>query len=416
MTRKILIGIAIFFIIIIVGLFVAAYIIGRDTGQTPVETLIDFLPFGTFGDRTGFEESPFTETIGGEGFLEEVFEVDQSGRPIVPKLYQLTTTPISGATFLTDSEDVEKIRYIEQVSGNVYEITLEELKRRRLSNTTIPGIHEVLWGRDSLFIARYLNDEGVIKSFSAEIPSSQGGSLVKIAGEFLGDDIESIIISPDGSNIFYLSEFGANIIGTGAHFDGGSKRQLFSHPLKEWSLQWVENGTISLTTKPSSSALGYSFLLNKNTGSINRVYGDLAGLTTLYSPNGAKVLLSYIEGGALRTRVYTLKEGALSSFPLSTFASKCIWSKKFTDMIYCAAPDQLPDGEYPDDWYKGLVSFTDNLWKINLDSGSVSLLVSPREFAREEIDVVDLFLDDEEKYLFFTNKKDSTLWRLKLSD
>jgi len=410
MTRKILIGIAILFIIIIVGLFVAAYVVGRGTGQTPVETLIDFLPFG----RAGFEDSPFTETTGGEGVLEEVFEVDQSGRPIVPKLYQLTTTPISGATFLTDSEDVEKIRYIEQISGNVYEITLEELKRRRLSNTTIPGIHEVLWGEDNLFIARYLNDEDVIKSFSAEIPSSQEGSLVKIAGEFLGDDIESIVVSPNGSDIFYLSEFGANIIGTEAHFDGDSKRQLFSHPLKEWSLQWIENGIISLTTKPSNSALGYSFLLNKNTGSINQVYGDLAGLTTLYSPDGAKVLLSYVERATLQTRVYTLKEGVLSPFPLSTFASKCIWSKKFTNMIYCAAPDHIPDGEYPDDWYKGLVSFTDNLWRVNLDSGSVSLLVSPREFAKEEIDAVDLFLDDEEKYLFFTNKKDSTLWRFEI--
>jgi hypothetical protein len=75
----------------------------------------------------------------------------------------------------------------------------------------------------------------------------------------------------------------------------------------------------------------------------------------------------------------------------------------------------LENGLYPDDWYRGEVSFSDQIWKINLNDGSTNMLIDPILIPDgEDIDATNLALDANEDYLFFINKKDSFLWELGL--
>ncbi|MFZ1019925.1 MAG: hypothetical protein WAN61_02985, partial [Minisyncoccia bacterium] len=72
-------------------------------------------------------------------------------------------------------------------------------------------------------------------------------------------------------------------------------------------------------------------------------------------------------------------------------------------------------GQYPDSWYQGTVSFSDQFWKIDLTTGNTTMLVDPITITgNQEIDGIKLALDDGENYLFFVNKKDSYLWELSL--
>ncbi|MEI6494976.1 MAG: hypothetical protein WCO03_02855, partial [bacterium] len=85
--------------------------------------------------------------------------------------------------------------------------------------------------------------------------------------------------------------------------------------------------------------------------------------------------------------------------------------------LYCAVPTIVPAGEYPDDWYRGEVKFNDSLWQINVADGKTTLLNSPSaSLINEEMDATGLFLNPIETRLFFTNKRDRSLWMLDLEN
>ena len=66
--------------------------------------------------------------------------------------------------------------------------------------------------------------------------------------------------------------------------------------------------------------------------------------------------------------------------------------------------------EFPDNWYKGLISFSDKLYKIDLEKSLAAQLVSPEQETGRELDVIDMNISQEGKVLYFINKNDNTLW------
>jgi len=94
---------------------------------------------------------------------------------------------------------------------------------------------------------------------------------------------------------------------------------------------------------------------------------------------------------------------------------KCVWLSNLKNVI-CGIPIDAPTAEYPDEWYQGIVSFSDNIYKMNLNNKTKDLLVSPKDFSGKSIDVIKPALGPNEKYLFFINKKDLSLWSLDLNE
>ena len=78
-------------------------------------------------------------------------------------------------------------------------------------------------------------------------------------------------------------------------------------------------------------------------------------------------------------------------------------------MIYCGVPNLIPHLDYPDEWYQGIVSFNDSIWKVNISTGEISLLLE-----ETNTDIIKPFLSPNEDYFIFINKKDNTLWSFKL--
>ena len=98
---------------------------------------------------------------------------------------------------------------------------------------------------------------------------------------------------------------------------------------------------------------------------------------------------------------------------VKTLSEKCTWVKSVL-VFYCAVPKSFVARAYPDDWYQGLVSFDDVFWKIDVASGTTSVLFDPKELAGVDIDGVELSVSPNEDMLFFINKKDRTLWSYSL--
>ncbi|TSC77976.1 MAG: Uncharacterized protein G01um101424_110 [Parcubacteria group bacterium Gr01-1014_24] len=318
------------------------------------------------------------------------------------------------------TEFVPALRYAERATGNIYQTFTDKIEERKFSGTTIPKVYEAYFGnRAESVIMRYLKaDDKTIETFVGTLPKEYlGGDTTKnneIKGSFLPNNIKDISLSPDASKIFYLFSSGVNlgnnIVGTTASLLDNKKVQVFDSPFTEWLSFWPTSKMITLSTKPSSNVPGYMYMLDLDKKNLTKILGDINGLTTLTSPNGKLVLYG---DNSLSLYIYHTDNRNSDLLGVKTLPEKCVWGK-VSDVIYCAVPKLIDLGAYPDTWYQGEVSFSDQFWKIDIKSGNATLIMDPVTVTAEEIDGIKLDLDESENYLFFVNKKDSFLWKLDL--
>jgi hypothetical protein len=302
-------------------------------------------------------------------------------------------------------ETVPSIRYVERVTGHIYEMYLDTKAVNQISNSTIPSIYEAIFdGKAQTVIYRYLGtDNQTISSFMATMGETKG--------EFLPDNITDISLSPDKSKFFYLTENQNGITGTTRAFAETKKYQVFSSPFTEWLSQWVGSQKVFLTTKASWSVNGDLFSLNTANGSLTKVFGGIAGLTTLANKDGTVVLYSASLSDGPKLELFNISKHISSDLNMYGLPEKCVWSNDNIN-IYCGVPKNVAGNEYPDSWYQGLISFDDYFVKINTATFQVETVSDGTN--AEPIDATHLFLDKGENNLFFINKIDSTLWSLDL--
>jgi hypothetical protein len=148
--------------------------------------------------------------------------------------------------------------------------------------------------------------------------------------------------------------------------------------------------------------------LNPRQQVFKKVLGPFNGLTTLSSPDGSKVLVTLVENQQLITRIITVAQGTVQNLPFTTYPEKCVWANN--DQLYCGVPLSIPVAQHPDDWYKGLFGFADNLWGFTPSSGrSLQISAFP-----ESIDVMRMQYDRTHEYLFFMNKNTYELWSYRI--
>ncbi|MBL7045948.1 MAG: hypothetical protein ISR99_02875, partial [Parcubacteria group bacterium] len=141
---------------------------------------------------------------------------------------------------------------------------------------------------------------------------------------------------------------------------------------------------------------------------------EVRGLISLVSPNFGDIL--YSKSSTLGTTLHAVGEDySQIVIDFTALAEKCVWSTLKDGVVYCASSFSGEEATYPDDWYKGLVSFGDDIWKYDVLTGEGELFF---DFEAEgyELDITNMFLDEKESHIFFTNKKDLTLWSLRIKE
>ena len=317
------------------------------------------------------------------------------------------------------TEFAPALRYVDRGTGNIYETFADKIAERKFSTTVIPQVYEAYFGNNgNSVVMRYLKTDGAtIETFVANLPKELlGGDTTgdtEIKGSFLPDGVKDISLSPDHSSIFYLFDSGDNMTGTTLNFGTNKKTQIFTSPFSEWLSFWPNNKSVTLSTKPASGIPGYMYAIDPtNSKSLpSQILGGINGLTTLGSPDGKMVL--YGDDG-LSLYIYRKDTKASSPIGLRTMPEKCTWGQR-SDVLYCAVPKSIEDNKYPDAWYQGEVSFSDQIWKVDIASGNTTMIADPAAISGgEDTDGIKLAMDDGENYLFFVNKKDSVLWELNL--
>jgi peptidoglycan hydrolase-like protein with peptidoglycan-binding domain len=315
------------------------------------------------------------------------------------------------------TEFMPALRYVDRATGNIYQTFADKIEERKFSTTVIPKVYEALFGnKGESVIMRYLKENGrTIITFAGNLPKELlGGDTIEnneIKGVFLPEGIKDISLSPDSSSIFYLFNVGDNMVGTTLNLSNNKKVQIFDSPFTEWLSLWPNNKMITFTTKPSSGVPGYMYAMDPNNKYLNKILGGVNGLTTLTSPSGKLILYG---NNNLSLNIYHTDTKTSDLLGIKTLPEKCVWDK-MSDFIYCGVPQSADTGGYPDIWYQGEISFSDQFWKIDVETGNTTIIADPITIVGgEEIDSIKFAIDEGENYLFFVNKKDSFLWELKL--
>ena len=396
------------------GALIYFYIsVGNTTPRTviiPATTDI-YDPFGTKSTDNNFvPNTPDTTT--------EI--VATSSATSTNLLRQISTDPESGYSLVDNLKTKQTdVHYILRFNGNIYETYAQSEESKRLSMTTIQKVYESTWLPDGVrLIIRYLKDgTESIETFSVKInPATTTANTFEggVDGNFLPENINTLAVNPIGDKLFYVTSGLNGSSGYISKPDGLNKKLLFESPLNEWLTSWPKEETLTLTTKPSAKIAGYMYFLNSKTGDFSRILGGIFGLTTKTNKTATEVLYSDSVATSPNIYLYNIKGGESKLLTWSTLPEKCLWSNTNAKTIYCAVPKNFPAGDYPDVWYKGLVNFTDDIWMIDTDTMTATLVYDIQKETSNRIDAIDLQLDKNDNYLFFTNKTDLTLWSLKL--
>ncbi|OGG47746.1 hypothetical protein A3D66_03115 [Candidatus Kaiserbacteria bacterium RIFCSPHIGHO2_02_FULL_50_9] len=404
MSRQTIIIIAVVFFLLVLGI-VGIYYLQTNKTTTPGTSgsRFDFFPFG---QGPNIFSSDTSSTQGSSTTEETSFSS-------VQKLRQLTSVPVAGFLPLKDSQEYQ-VLYMERATGHVYSVSVSSGEAKRISNTTIPKVQSALWlPGGSGAVLQYLDtDEESIVTFSGAIAT--GTTERELAGTFLPRNILSVTLSPGGT-LAYVLENGEGGDVTTSQPNGAKKTLLFSSPLKEWLVSWPATSTIMLSSKPSGETPGFLYFINTTSKTLTSVLGNVPGLTAIANRSLSRVVFAESGYGGISLKNLNTKTKEIAALPLNTLPlEKCAWSTLSDTVLFCAVPAEIPEGTYPDLWYQGSVSFVDNLWKIELDSGNSTLLGILSDQSNTTIDVVDPSISPDDRYVFFKNKNDGTLWSLEL--
>jgi len=333
-------------------------------------------------------------------------------------LVKLSDAPISGFTnFNRGSSTI--VRYVERATGHLYEIDTTLSQKNRISNTTIPKVENIAWGSaGNSFILRYAKD-GAIQSFSATVSSSTGtttndGSLAELTGNYLDPNIGSFLFSPKFDQTFFTKTDSEGIKAWVANTKKTSQSLVWQFGTTEWLFSWPSDDTITATTKASNGILGYMIEINPKTKKVTSLLSGVFGLTTLTNNKTGWVLYSTASGQDMSLNIYDQRNKTTTSLISKTLPEKCVWTQK-TIRIYCAIPKDTFNSKLPDDWYKGVVSFSDSLWLYDSREGwGTDQIADIESLAGEAIDVENPQINADDTLLVFMNKKDLSLWALKL--
>ncbi|MFA6502845.1 MAG: hypothetical protein WCT45_01135 [Candidatus Paceibacterota bacterium] len=391
--------------LVVLGLLVAAYFYFF-TGTATVTVAPEAggtLPLA--GQQTGGAGTTQTETPAGT----------VTSVPVVvsSRLVQISAGPVALGAAVVDAKAKDasttpetSINFIERVSGNVFTYLVRAKTLTRVNNKTIPGIQSASWlPNGSLAFVRYLsgNNFSTINTYALAATSTNGF--------FLSQNLAGIDVSATGI-LTTTSGVNGSVISL-VRTDGTRPTTVFTTPLASLRASFAGKNQYLAFTKPSASLSGDAFLVD-GAGHFSRISGPHNGLVALASPSGKLLLVSYVAGGAMHLELVETTTGNVVPLPIATIADKCVWAADDSN-IYCGVPVTVdPSSAYPDDWYQGVVHFSDRIWKIHVVGRYAQLVLDFSQADKGDLDAESLAVNPAQTVLVFTNKNDGSLWSFSL--
>lgn len=401
MTKKTLTISAIILILLALALGAYYFLISANDPTSPAGSRPFFgnlFPFGNNSVVT--EEIPFaTSTPIVDDIAVGTFE---------QRVRLISNEPVAGSVFIATTTG-DTIRYIEKATGHIFDVLTYENNVARISNTTIPQIHKALFTENGTgFVAQYTRDSDRIETFYGKLIGTS--TEKRIEGRILSPSIYSFVVSPNTTSIFTLEATNEGSEGYIQTLSGANKRLVWSSPLKGFIPSFISDTFIGLTSKPHFSAEGSMTRINTSNGAQNIVIPNEANLTAL--PHTKRPLILYANNERLLIKNTTT--GAIIEISPKTFPEKCVWATN-SAKLYCAVSKQVITLSSLYAWYKGEVSYSDDIWEYDTETSISQKIVDLRDLSGRDIDVVSPSINTKDSFLLIENKRDGSLWSVKIN-
>ena len=383
MRKTLFITLGILTLLMVIGIW--AYLFMYGTPKNPDEV---FARFGIGGNE---EIIPVA--------LEDTrIDVTSESAPNVPKrLRQLTTRPVAGAAF-----DLDGIRYVEQGTGHIYHINLSTGEETLVSGTTIPHTTQATFSQDSSMVA--------ITSRESSGNTTVVGTIVtnEVTGGFtegitLPAGAREIAFGDATGTVNYLLTTNSGSASYAYNLNKKTSAQLFAIPLRDVHVLWGSPAYVYTT--PTAFQNGYLYKISGN----ELVYttGSGSGLVAFRYSDG--VVSTKTDGGKLVTTAQTYS-GIETPQAFSFIPEKCVANPNQNSFAFCGVSNSRNTEVFPDDWYKGKLSYSDALWYMDITTGAATPLSDFKTESGREIDVIQIGTNTEGTFIWFVNKNDNALW------
>jgi len=401
-NRNILIVVGIVIILIIAGWwwFSQNQITPSPTPSTTQSQTPSFFPVGAIKDAI---QNIITTTANNlqEIILGERNEIETGDQPIE----QIIAEPVADYGFIT-YQSTSTLFYIEQNTGYIF--VMASNTPVRLSNKSIPRIKEVKTAENNsryYFYISSLDEQNDLIWQKGELLKATSSELALTA---MAGNIKALEVSSKGDQVFVLKEVDGTSLGQIMNINLEVPTTVFISPFTEWVVEWVSDTKISFQTKPSSGVNGSIYLLDVKDKSFTPVITNIPGLMTIFS-NENNFIYSSSNNGEIISYVKKIKVNDFYNLPNKIITNKC--GKIKNDLFICGIPTILPNLNYPDAWYQGLISFNDQIWMMNLIKNTTSLIDG---LNLNNLDIINI--KNNNQFIYFQNKIDGSLWSFDLTN
>ncbi len=382
MKKTLLITLGTLTIIIVVSVWIYLFMFGTPKSANDV-----FTNFGLGGEPTPEFSSEAPSIV-------DTAPVTQTGAS--QALRQLTTRPVAGATFIEGG-----IRYVERGTGHIYDIMFSTGTESLVVGNTIPR------SVDAIF-----REGGEQVAITYEIDGTEQIVVGTLSINSNGERVLDVINLPIGATgiafgttplISYLEKNAGGTTGIYYNTFSGTSTIAFTIPLRDIEVLW--GPSVYVYTTPSVHQYGYLYKVGKGS---QLQYVTEPGLGLMALPLTDGVLTASFEEGGLVTK--TISGTSTHTLSLSLFPEKCVQNPMAEELLYCGALGSLLTGELPDSWYKGVTTFADELWLIDVANMTSRALTNIMGESGRSVDISHIGTNASGTYIYFINKNDGTLW------
>lgn len=303
----------------------------------------------------------------------------------------------------------EKLRYYSGKNGTVWESELDGTNKQMIESVELNGLKNVQWSADGQVTISEFFKDGARSYYQYNHDKAVGGSL--------DEGVDYAVWSNTGSNIiykYYDRKAKKRSLNT-ADPDGKNWKKLTDIDFMKISISSIpQTALISFWNYPSANEETKLSKVLTMGGDATVFFSGRYGADYLWFSDGTKALVSSLayKGGSRMTTGILNMQGEYQDLNIPTLASKSVWSSDGKS-IYYALPVEIPQSSVmPDDYQSGKINTKDTFWKVNIETGKKDRLIEPEDI-NADYDASNLILANDEGSLYFVNRKDGLLYRLK---
>lgn len=338
-----------------------------------------------------------------------------TGAVSTQKIFKISDGPVAGAALIDISRPTTTVaRYVMADSGHIFDYTLDSpgSTQRPISNTTIPGIVKVYWSEGNQGALLQYLDQGVIKTVHFSFSNATTSVLAKV--QFLQNNVVSLAVSPQGTQVAFLIKTSVGVDGYTASTDGASVKKLFSLPLSQVSIIWPSTQTLLVANAPAAGVSSGVFAVDVKSGAVAPLL--FANELTATADKTFNYLVYQTNTGYFSTYVHNIKTNRDTTLPFSPFPERCLWGIATTTQLYCATPLSYVDTSYLDQWHLGVANTATAIVAYDVTTGAAATVANPGgSDGGDPSDIASFTLSPDGHYLLFVRRGDRSLWGVRLS-